>query len=91
MPDLPQRLIDSGRWNKVPLIIGNNHDEGNFFILNVPTYRSTPSAPARLADAIPVENAPAEIDCKSPNHLCDGPPYGTCLCSCACSQNDITE
>jgi carboxylesterase type B len=35
LPGLPQALIAAGRWNKVPLIIGHNHDEGNFFILNV--------------------------------------------------------
>lgn len=34
--DVPQNLINAGKWAKVPLLAGTNKDEGTIFILAVP-------------------------------------------------------
>ena len=31
LKDIPIKVIQSGGFNKVPLIMGTNHDEGNLF------------------------------------------------------------
>lgn len=56
LPALPQELIEAGRWNKVPLVIGNNHDEGNFFVLNVKAIVPGVSLPLSANQTITVLN-----------------------------------
>jgi para-nitrobenzyl esterase len=35
--DFPQHLLDQGKFNRVPLILGTNKDEGSIFVLSVPS------------------------------------------------------
>ena len=35
LPDRPYQAIRAGRWNRVPVLLGNNHDEARIFVAGV--------------------------------------------------------